>query len=287
MAGVNGGSPGRKIALVAVLFASLLPAAGFALRQRGEDAAVDRYLRAHDLAGLPVTQATAVRVARTVRADFVCDRAKWKSLDYAHRPFLRHETAWLLAAREGLCGEGTRVIVSLLQRLGFDATRVTLYDRRLQGVHTLVSIRLGGREILVDSINSADSVTQLLDRGDTSTRDFRVAGYSGDVLDRDAMTRALAERDTADADPLRARFFGAYRVYSYEALPMSKLLARAGLNWRVFNLSRPPAWMSVLAERPFAIMAVAALALAVVFDAVVLAWVVARRRARRRPAAHA
>lgn len=29
---------------------------------------------------------------------------------------------------EGLCGEGTRVIVNLLNTLGFDAARITLYD---------------------------------------------------------------------------------------------------------------------------------------------------------------
>lgn len=283
MAGVPGGSPGRSIGLAALLVASFLPAAWFALRQRAEDAAVDRYLRVHGLAGLPVTPATAVRVSQAVRADFQTDESKWRSLDYRHRPFLRRDTAFLLGAREGLCGEGTRVIVNLLQRLGFDATRVTLYGQHLQGLHTLVSIRLGDRELLVDSINSPDSVNRLLNRGDLSTRDFRVASYSGDILERDALTRALAERDTLGADSSRAGFFRVYRAYSYEALPVTKLLARAGLDWRVFNLTRPARGLSSLAEKPRALTAVACFALAVLFDAaLLLAW---RARARRRGAA--
>lgn len=287
MASVPGGARGRTIGIVAVLVASLVPAAWFALQQRNEDAVVDRYLRDRGLAGLPATHETAVRVSQAVRADFESDQSKWKRLDYTRRPFLRRETAWLLGAREGLCGEGTRVIVSLLQRLGFDATRVTLYDRHLQAVHTLVSIQLGGREILVDSINSPDSVNLLLNRGEISTKDFRVVHYSDDILQRVAFGRALAERDTLDADSLRTRFFRVYRVYSYEALPVSKLLTRAGVDWRVFNFARPPRWLSGLAESPRAIKAAGALALAVVFDAALLLAVVARGRARRRAAARA
>lgn len=282
-----GGPSRRTIGIAAVLVASLLPAAWFALQQRAEDAVVDRYLREHGLAGLPVSQATAVRVSQAVRADFETDETKWNALDYAHRPFLRRDTAWLLGVREGYCGEGTRVIVCLLQRLGFDATRLTLYDRHLQAVHTLVSVRLGDREVLVDSINSPDSINLLLNRGELSTRDFRVVHYSDDILQRDAFARELAERDTLDADSLRTRFFRLYRVYSYEALPVSKLLTRAGVDWRVFNFARPPRWVSGLAERPREIKAVAWLSLALAFDAALLLAVRSLARARRRAAARA
>ena len=70
--------------------------------------------------------------------------ATWIEAANPERPFLRRGTEWLLRAREGWCGEGTRVMVNLLGRLGFDATRVTLYDAQLRAVHTLVSIRVGG-----------------------------------------------------------------------------------------------------------------------------------------------
>jgi hypothetical protein len=275
---------GRTIGLAALVAASLVPAALFGVAQLREDADVDRYLRDRGLAGLPSTRETALRVSQAVRADFETDAGKWKSLDLARRPFLRHDTAFLLRAREGLCGEGTRVLVSLLARLGFDATRVTLYDAHLQAVHTLVSVRLGARELLVDSINTPEEMNAFLSRADLSTADFRLLHYTDDLLARLEFSRALAAQDTARTaappDSVRAAFFGYFRAYSYEALPVTKLLTRAGFDWRVFNLERPARVVSVLAERPRAIAATAWLAFALVFDAVLLLAVRARSRVR-------
>lgn len=279
MSGAPGASRGRTIALAALLVASLLPAAGFALRLADEHAVVDGYLRERGLAGLPVTKETAVRVSQAVRADFEIDQARWKRLDYTKRPFLRRGPGWLLEAREGLCGEGTRVIVALLGRLGFDATRVTLYNAHLQGVHTLVSVKLGDREIFVDSINSPEDFNTLLNTRDVSAADFGVVRYSGDILERHAAGAAAAARGTSATDPVLARFLDHYRAYSYEAIPVSKLAHAAGLDWRVFNFARPARWVSALAESPRAIMTLLWLALGLAFDAVVL--LALRARARR------
>lgn len=279
MSDAPGAARGRTIALAALVVVSLLPAGGYALRLRSERAVVDAYLRERGLAGLPATKETAVRVSQAVRADFEIDESKWRRLDYTKRPFLRRDAGWLLEAREGLCGEGTRVLVALLGRLGFDATRVTLYNRHLQGVHTLVSVKLAGREVFIDSINSPGDFNHLLNARDVSADDFRIVRYSGDILERTASGRAVAARDTGAADPERARFLDLYRAYSYEAIPVSKLAHAAGLDWRVFNFDRPARWVSALAESPRAIMALLWLAIGLAFDAVVL--LALRARARR------
>jgi hypothetical protein len=47
-----------------------------------------------------------------------------------------------------------------------------------------------------------------------------------------------------------------YYLFSYEAVPWTKMLAKLGMNMRVFNLERPPHLISALAEQPFLIMAI-------------------------------
>lgn len=254
----------------AVVAASLVPAVLFAVLQERENRVVDGYLREHGLAGLPADEATALRVSHAVRADFETDSTKWKSYTLAGRPFLRRDAAWLLRAREGYCGEGTRVMVNLLARLGIDATRVTLYDARLRGMHTLVSVRIDGKERLIDSINTPDALHEYIERAALSTANFRVLHYTDDIVQRHAIGAQLARRDTAATDSLRDAFFRDYCLYSYEAVPLSKLLTKAGIDWRVLNLGRPPGWISSLAEKPRAIKAVASLLAALVFDAALL-----------------
>jgi hypothetical protein len=266
----------------AVVAASLLPAAAFGLLQLREGAAVDRYLRSRGVAGLPVNRATALQVSHAVRADFEVDPTKWKALDYGRRPFLRRDTESLLRVREGECGQGTRVLVNLLERLGFDATRLTLYDTHLQSAHTLVSIRLAEGELLVDSINTPAEMNAFLDRAGLSTQDFLLLHYTDDIESRHRFARELAARDTGAVDSTRTAFFDRYRVYSYEALPLTKLLTRAGVDVRVFNLARPARWISSLAEKPRAILGVMCLALALAFDAALLLALRARDRAASR-----
>lgn len=266
----------------AVVAASLVPAVVFGLMQAGEDRAVDRYLREHGLAGLPATEATALRVSRAVREDFETDSSKWKAYTLAGRPFLRRNTEWLLRAREGWCGEGTRVIVNLLGRLGIDATRVTLYDSRLRGLHTLVSIRIGGKERLVDSINTPDEFNAFIEREELSTANFRLLHYTDDIVARHAIGAGLDAPDSAGTNPAREAFFREFCMYSYEALPFSKLLSKAGIDWRVLNLERPARWISSLAEKPRAIKAVASLMVALVFDAALLLVVRGRSGAASR-----
>ena len=245
---------GSRALYVSIVVASFLPSGYFVARQRQEDEAVLAFVAARGLQGAPRTKDTAMAVSRALRAEFEVREERWKKMRLSERPFLRHDTAWLLETKEGLCGEGTRVLVNLLQEMGFDATRVSLYDRFLRSEHTLASVLVDGREVFVDSINSTDNVNAFLGTNDISTRDFPLSHYAEDIVERMEAGAVLAHQQRSQEPDYQA-FFGKFRLFSYEAVPASKLVSAAGLDWRVFNLRRPSPFVSRLAERPRAIQA--------------------------------
>ncbi len=264
----------RLLLLFGAFVFGALPASYFLLHQWQENRIVDAYLEEIGLSEAPVNRATAVAVSRAVRRDFNVDETRFDAIQYGSRPFLREDTEFLLTHREGLCGEGTRVIANLLQRLDFDATRVTLYNRELESAHTLVSVSLDGREILVDSINAMPEVTQTLETHDLSTADFNVLSYNDNLAERRRMAGNLHGYDEATID-----FFTKYWLYSYEALPYAKLLTTVGLDVRAFNFDRPSLWVSSLAEKPHLVHAILVAPVAPLLTIGI--WQLANRRAFR------
>lgn len=239
------------LALILVWGITLIPSIYYAYRQSQEDKIVDRYLSSNNLASLPISKETAVRVSDQVRKDFNTKEGSFAALNLAERPFLREDAGFLLTQKEGLCGEGARVMINLLNRLGFDATRITLFDQKLQSAHTLVSVDIGEKEFLVDSINSTPEVNALINSDNISSNDFNILHYSDDFLKR----RQFEKTDHNRITPERQRkFFDEYWLYSYEAIPYSKLLTRAGFDVRAFNFERPNSRLSDLAEKPNMIM---------------------------------
>lgn len=234
-----------KIVFITTLFIAMLPALYYAYLQILEERQTSNYLATNHLLNLPLTKETALLVAKKVRADFNVDEKNFRALNWDRRPFLREDTGFLLEFKEGACGEGTRVIVNLLNTLGFDATRVTLFNRSLQPMHTLVSVQLQTREFFVDSINSTEQTTQLLSEHDISVTHFYVSHYSANIKVRKSFrnTGILLPNDSQD-------FFSQYWLYSYEATPYTKIASSLGLDIRVFNFDRPPKWISSLAEKP-------------------------------------
>lgn len=222
------------------------PAAYFFCLQAHEHSAIDRYLEETGLHGAPLTRETAVRVSQAVRQNFLVDEERFEALNVGHQPFLRASTLELLEAREGLCGEGTRVIINLLTELGFDATRVVLFNRHLESSHTLVSVELDGREFFLDTINSMPEITRLLETEDVSSRHFHVLHYTDDLKER---RQLAAEQKTAHTEAM-APFFYHFWLYSYEALPYAKLLTTVGIDVRVFSFQRPFRFISSWAEKP-------------------------------------
>jgi hypothetical protein len=136
--------------------------------------------------------------------------------------------------------------------LGFDATRITLYNKKLRSTHTLVSVVNDGREFFVDSIRSANRVNSFFKENDISTKDFDLVRYSDKIENRRAY--AGAKQGAVTESPMDA-YSHRFWLYSYEAIPYSKFVTRLGLNVRVFNFQRPPRLVSRFAEKPNTIMA--------------------------------
>jgi hypothetical protein len=183
----------------------------------------------------------------------------------------------VLREREAGCAEMTRVLVNMLDRMGFDATRLTLYDRVLMNTHTLVSVEIDGRDFLLDSKGGGAWVNRMLRETNISVNDFHLLSYTDDIVSREKRARSLS-RVTYPQHDFSKRFFDDFRIYSFEALPITKLLSRMGIDWRVFNFWRPPKWISTLAERPNQILAVFWLVVAILLD--VLVYFIIRRFSR-------
>lgn len=244
----------RSLTLV-IWVITLLPAFYYFYQQVLEDNVVEAYLVDNKLTGMPLSKESAFKVSDQVRSDFNTDRSTHKVLDINNRPFLRADTRLLLTCREGVCGEGARVLVNLLQRLGYDATRITLYNKVLTPAHTLVSIRLNNREFLLDSINSSVKLNTFLRNNDISTTDFDLLHYSSSTSVRTAFKNRQRNKEPSNG-PMRLKFFSRFWLYSYEAIPYAKLLSGLGLDVRAFNFARPSTTISSLAEKPNMIMAI-------------------------------
>lgn len=234
-----------------ITFAALLPSIYYLVQQFREDAVVTDYLEQHEFDNLPISKSTAIAVARQVDAEFNVDPTTFKTLKMDDRPFLREDAKFLLTNKEGLCGEGARVIIRLLNQIGFDATRVTLYDRYMQFAHTVVSIRLNDQNFWIDTINSKDSLTSLFERENISEDNFKYLTYSSTINER---LKRIDEHQAIDETYQFKKNMGEYFLYSFEAIPVTKLLSAVNIEKRVFNLRRPPHFVSVLAEKPNMIM---------------------------------
>lgn len=236
--------------LITLLF---LPSAWYLGQQWLENRVVENYLESRGLLGLPPGKGTAIRIAAQVRRDFNTDESTFKVLDYETSPFLRHDTRFLLTHLEGTCGHGTRVIINLLRASGFeDVTRVTLYDRYLNPSHALVAVKEGDRSYLIDSINSRPWLTGFLESNDVYVDRFPIMSHVESMV----MRRAWAdELRTRHYDGEWARVFDKFWAYSYDDIPLGKIVGILGLRVQALVLQRPSSLMSRLAERPNELMA--------------------------------
>lgn len=219
----------------------------FSYAQNIDSRDIDAYIEANELRIDTLSREHILHVVDQVRSDFNSDENTFKHLNMVERPFLREDTRTLLKYKEGLCGEGTRVIVNILNMLGYDATRITLYDKRLQSAHTLAAVSINGREFLVDSINSREWVHILLDSELIAPSDFDLLHYTDSHEVRAEFEYSV---NTGSIRPATERFFRTYRIYSYEAIPVTKLLTTLGWDVRIFNFQRPARLFSRLAEAP-------------------------------------
>ena len=230
-----------------------LPSVYFIVQQQRERTLISEYIEKNDVR-TKTPWLRAIAMSQALRRDFRIDEENFQSLNLNDRPFLREDTAFLLQNREGLCGEGTRVLINLLYEMGYDATRLTLYDRHLHASHTLVSVIIEGEEIFIDSINSKSKFNNLLTSQKINSSDFPVLPYIEDLAERRKRRKSLKEESIHT--PIEQAFFDKFWVFSYEAIPFSKIAKLFRMEMKGINLKRPPSYISILAERPHTIMAI-------------------------------
>ena len=243
----------HKLTYLSIWVMAVLPSIYFLNLQRLENSMVDEFILANGLQSADLNKFDAFKVSDAVRSSFEVDEDKFKVMKMNNRPFLRESTLTLLGIKEGLCGEGARVITNILLRLGYNASRITLFNKHLESTHTLVSIQTGGKDILIDSINSQAEVNDFLRNEDISIKDFHILSYTDSFKGRKSFkdARKKAELEIMMRKGMWATFFQKYRLYSYESIPFSKLLTKIGVDSRVLNLQRPARSLSSLAEKPY------------------------------------
>ena len=257
-----------------------MPSGYYAVKQMQENAVLSEYL---DQTNLPENNSAwenAKILSEKLRSEFEVDESKFHTLKMSDRPFLRESSTTLLDIKEGQCGEGTRVLVNLLNKAGYDATRISLYDNKLNSSHTLVSLRVNDEEYLIDSINTQEVMNTFLNTNQINSKSFSVVKYDDDVTVRNASLNELYKKDALASnidDTVEARFYKRFKYYSYEAVPYTKLFSVVGMDVRIMNFERPSRFTSSLAEKPYLILSLfwAILATSIVFTIGVIFWLYA------------
>jgi hypothetical protein len=195
---------------------------------------------------LKLDKQLAFQISDMVRRDFQIDETKWKYLKPRNESFLGYSCKDLLSWKEGKCGKGTRVIIKLLNYLGYDATRVTLYGKDLSSStgHTLISVIIDGKEYFIDSVNSPEELNKALKEQDISASSFGLRSYKD---------RHDDSRNHQDTDTTSNAVTDYFILYGYDAIPFSKLFNVFRLDVRVFSFSRPGKCISDLSESVYKI----------------------------------
>lgn len=231
--------------ILCLIVLTVIWVAYFGVFECKERRAIKQFIQSHDLNKLEKCRASSNQVVELIRETFNSDYKTFKHLNIESRSFLRESTLELLRHKEGLCGEGTRVITKILLRLGYDATRITLFTRDLRSAHTLVSVKLDGNDFFADSINTMESAHKMISDSEFSIKDFSFIDYG-----QHSLTGGKGKEE--GYKPLLEKYW----LYSFEALPLTKLLQVLKFKIRVFNHHRPPVWLSYLAESPYMVKTV-------------------------------
>lgn len=178
-----------------------------------------------------------------VDKNFNKDIKTWKYTNLQNRPFLRQSASELLKTREGVCGEGTRVMIKILHSLGYDATRLAFYSKKFGAAHALVSVEVDGKEIIVDSINYPKELNKIIRNKNSSMSEIDLIYYG----------QRFIKKEQSEKTEFAIFFENNYATYSYEAIPYSKLISAFGMNMHIFNYDRPFSSLSYLAESVYLI----------------------------------
>ncbi|MBE0515398.1 transglutaminase domain-containing protein [Sulfurimonas sp.] len=178
--------------------------------------------------------------------DFNKNQSTWKYTNLKNRPFLRQSAHELLTNKEGVCGEGARVMIRILQSLGYDATRLAFYSKKFGAAHALVSVYADGAEMVVDSINYPTELNQIIRKNSHSMSEIDLMYYG----------QRFIKKSSHELTPFAKFFQEHYSTYSYEATPYSKLISALGFNKHIFNYDRPNKLLSYIVESVFLIKSI-------------------------------
>ncbi len=186
-----------------------------------------------------------------LNSDFNTDVESWKHSDLLGRSFLRNSVLELLEIKEGVCGEGTRMMIRILHSLGYNASRLAFYDKEFGAAHALVSVLIGDSEIVVDTINFNKELHEIFRNNKINMKMINIIHYD----DR------FSEINKSKPSEFSKFFKEHYAIYSYESIPYVKFASKLGADKFIFNFSRPNKYISYLAESVYLIKAIVAFVL--------------------------
>jgi len=185
-------------------------------------------------------------ISEYLNNDFNTDAKTWKHSNLLGRTFLRNSVMELLEIKEGVCGEGTRVMIRILQSLGYNASRIAFYDKRFGAAHALVSVIIKDTEIIVDTINYNKELHEILKNNKINMKQIDIIHYN----DR------FVELNKTNPSEFSNFFKKHYATYSYESIPYVKFASKLGADKHIFNFDRPNKYISYLAESVYLIKAI-------------------------------
>jgi hypothetical protein len=235
--------------LLAILFVAVN--ALFICQHYSETAFVHKFVEKHSLKFPVQSKKNAFIVSDTLRRLFVLDTSKWnhRSTNFRKMPFFRASVKNLLSSREALCGGGARVLCRMLLESGYDATRVVLVTKNFGAMgHVVVSVIIDGKEYWIDTLNSPESLNLLLKNENINSGTVKVITY------RQRYNPEFTNVKYSN-DSLINEFQHTYIAYTYESVPLSKLLNAAGFDVFVLNFKRPSVIFSYLAESVYLLYA--------------------------------
>ncbi len=223
--------------LISLVLIPIIAYNGFKHYQESQK--IKQFINENGWSKKPPTWDLAIEISDTIRQQMNTQSATFIHVDRVPEPFLSYSCLDILDWMEGTCGKGARVLVKVLTKCGFDATRISLYGKGFGNStsHTLVSIIINGEEYFIDTVNAPEGFNDMVRNHQLNTKKLNIASY----INR----RGSAENSH---DSITTAFQNKFCMYNYEAIQLSKVMKLAGLDVWGFNMKRPPATISNLVE---------------------------------------
>ena len=147
------------------------------------------------------------------------------------RPKIGWSIGKIINRRQGLCGEGTRLLYHIYNKLGFNSRRVYLHGNTK--VHVLLEVKIDNMWVLIESINGPGKYfTEYLDISAKSISDYFLYGpWRYHVTPKEFMYE--------------------YGYYNYSYLPLNGLLNNKYTFTEVYVHRPMPAGINYILETPY------------------------------------